>query len=298
MKKIDEYVLDFIDYLMIDKKYSKNTLSAYKRDLEKFKIFFENKDISKIKENDVSDYIAYLKKEFNTPRSISRNLSSLRSFYKYLMIEKEVDNSPFSDVSMPKVKKSLPVVLNSEEINKLLNLKLEDRYSYRNKALLELMYATGLRVSELINIKMNDIDMLNAILRTRGKGNKDRIIPLGEYALVAVTIYINQFRGDFLNGTTSEYLFLNNRGDKLTRQGIFKILKQVAKETGVEKDFSPHTLRHSFASHLLDAGADLRSIQELLGHEDISSTQIYTHIAKDKIKKNYDDFHPHSKKEG
>ncbi len=298
MINLDELITDFIDYLMIDKKYSKNTLSAYKRDLNKFRMFFDTKSIKKIDEKDMNKYLTHLKKELNTPKSISRNLSSLRSFYKYLMIEKVVDDSPLMNVGMPKVKKSLPNVLEGEDIEKLLNLKLSDKFSYRNKALLELMYATGLRVSEIINIKMSDIDIINAILRTRGKGSKERIVPLGEYSLVAVTIYINQFRGEFLKGNTSEFLFLNSRGGKLTRQGVYKILKQIAIQTGVKKEFSPHTLRHSFASHLLDAGADLRSIQELLGHEDISSTQIYTHIAKDKIKENYDEFHPHSKKEG
>ena len=295
---IDELVTDFIDYLMIDKKYSKNTLSAYETDLNKFKHFFKEQNIKKIDEQKMRDYLSHLNVNLSTSKSVSRNLSSLRSFYKYLMIEKVVETTPLENISMPKTKKSLPNVLESDDIEKLLSLKLNDKFSYRNKALLEVMYATGLRVSEIVNIKMNDVDIINAILRTRGKGNKERIVPLGEYALVAISIYISDYRGSFLKGDTSEYLFLNNRGNKLSRQGVFKILKEIAKKTNVKKEFSPHTLRHSFASHLLDAGADLRSIQELLGHEDISSTQVYTHIAKDKIKENYDEFHPHSKKEG
>ena len=159
--------------------------------------------------------------------------------------------------------------------------------------MLELMYATGLRVSELIEVKLSDIDFDNAIIRTMGKGSKERIIPVGDYALAALDIYINGYRDSFLIKGMTEYLFLNNHGVKMTRVGFFKIIKNLAFTLGIKVSFSPHTLRHSFATHLLDAGADLRSIQELLGHSDISTTQIYTHVSKEKIKKEYDNFHPH-----
>lgn len=292
---MNDYINDFIDYLLIDKKYSNNTISSYEKDINKFFVFLKDKKLNEINYNDVNNYLKYLYKEKINDRSIAHNISSLRSFYKYLLIEKIVKESPLELVELPKLSKKLPKVLNEEDITKILNLRLHDHYSYRNKAIIEIMYATGLRVSEVINIKMSDLDINNAIVRTIGKGSKERIIPLGDYALEAIKMYINEYRSKFIKKSYSEYLFLNSRGSKLTRQALFKILKKIAKETNVNKDFSPHTLRHSFASHLLSYGADLRSIQELLGHSDISTTQIYTHLSNKKLKENYDNFHPHSK---
>ena len=196
-------------------------------------------------------------------------------------------------ISSPKREKHLPRVLSENEIDKLLNIPLTDHYSYRNKAILELMYATGLRVSELINLKVNDIDLNMAILKTIGKGSKERIIPLGDYALNYLKIYINEYRSLLIKKDLNDYLFLNNHGNKLTRQGLFKILNKLAREQDIKAEISPHTLRHSFATHLLNGGADLRSIQELLGHSDISTTQIYTHVSNQKLNEDYHKFHPH-----
>lgn len=187
----------------------------------------------------------------------------------------------------------MPSILTEDEILKLLDIELTDNFSYRNKAMLELMYATGLRVSELINLKMQDIDFSQDIIRTFGKGSKERVIPIGDYAKEYLEKYIYEYRGSMLKKENTEYLFLNNHGKQMTRQGFFKIIKKIAKEKGINKELSPHTLRHSFASHLLKYGADLRTIQELLGHSDISTTQIYTHITNEELKKNYEDFHPH-----
>jgi integrase/recombinase XerD len=290
---MNDYIKDYLDYLLIDKKYSNNTISSYKKDLDKYQVFLKNKDLNNINYDDVSLYLKSLHKLGQ--RSIARNISSLRSFYKYLLTEKIVKESPLELVELPKIPKKLPKVLNEEDIDKLLNMKLFDHYSYRNKAIIELMYATGLRVSEVVNIKMSDLDISNAVLRTMGKGSKERILPLGDFALEFISLYINNYRVKFIKKSYSEYLFLNSRGDKLTRQAVFKILRNIAKETGIKKEFSPHTLRHSFASHILSYGADLRSIQELLGHSDISTTQVYTHISNEKLKDNYDSFHPHSK---
>jgi integrase/recombinase XerD len=290
---MNDYIKDYLDYLLIDKKYSNNTISSYKKDLDKYQTFLKNKDLNNINYNDVSLYLKSLHKMGQ--RSIARNISSLRSFYKYLLTEKIVKESPLELVELPKIPKKLPKVLNEEDIDKLLGMKLFDHYSYRNKAIIELMYATGLRVSEVVNIKMSDLDISNAVLRTMGKGSKERILPLGDFALEFISLYINNYRVKFIKKSYSEYLFLNSRGDKLTRQAVFKILRNIAKETNVLKEFSPHTLRHSFASHILSYGADLRSIQELLGHSDISTTQVYTHISNEKLKDNYDSFHPHSK---
>jgi integrase/recombinase XerD len=290
---MNDYIKDYLDYLLIDKKYSNNTISSYKKDLDKYQTFLKNKDLNNINYDDVSLYLKSLHKMGQ--RSIARNISSLRSFYKYLLTEKIVKESPLELVELPKIPKKLPKVLNEEDIDKLLGMKLFDHYSYRNKAIIELMYATGLRVSEVVNIKMSDLDISNAVLRTMGKGSKERILPLGDFALEFISLYINNYRVKFIKKSYSEYLFLNSRGDKLTRQAVFKILRNIAKETNVLKEFSPHTLRHSFASHILSYGADLRSIQELLGHSDISTTQVYTHISNEKLKDNYDSFHPHSK---
>lgn len=179
------------------------------------------------------------------------------------------------------------------DIDKLLNFPIITAFDYRNRAIIELLYATGLRISELANLKIQDINLESSIVFCVGKGNKERFIPLGEMAKIAVFDYINYYRSSLLKGHIVDYLFLNNHGRSLTRQGLFKIIKKAAGNAGITKDFSPHTLRHSFATHLLNGGADLRSVQELLGHSDITTTQIYTHISNDKIKDDYNNFHPH-----
>ena len=197
-----------------------------------------------------------------------------------------------STIELPKTKKSLPKVLTIEEVDKLLDITLKDAYSYRNKAMLELMYATGLRVSELVNLKIHDIDFINETVRTMGKGNKERIIPMGEIAIHYLKLYLEIYRSQLLKKDYTDDLLLNNHGKCMTRQGFFKILKKLAKEKDIKTSFSPHTLRHSFATHLLENGADLRSIQELLGHSSISTTGIYTHVSNEELKENYK-YHPH-----
>lgn len=291
---IDTYINEFTEYLIIDKKYSENTIKAYNNDLKKFKNFIENKTINNIDENNIKDYIKYLNKENNDTRTISHNISTLRSFYKFLLIEKKVNKNPMEYIELPKTKKSLPKTLSIEEIDKLLDINLTDAFSFRNKAMLELMYSSGLRVSELINVKIHDIDVSNCIIRIMGKGSKERIVPLGDYAIRYIELYLKEYREKLIKRELNDYLFLNNHGAKMTRQGFFKILKQIAKEKNIKTNFSPHTLRHSFATHLLNGGADLRSIQEMLGHSDISTTQIYTHVSKEKLKENYNNFHPHA----
>lgn len=284
----------FCNYLLIDKKYSKNTIESYKRDLNKFNIFC-NKKSSSIKEADVKEYLKELTKLNESKTTISRNISSLRSYYKFLLTEKIISSNPMENIELPKLDKRLPKTLDENDIDVLLDIKLIDNYSYRNKAMIELMYATGLRVSELINLKIHDIDFDMALLKTLGKGSKERIVPIGDYALYYIKIYVDNYRNTMIKKEYNDYLFLNNHGKQMTRQGFFKILKKVALDNGINKDFSPHTLRHSFATHLLNHGADLRSIQELLGHSDISTTQIYTHVSNKQLRDNYDSFHPHSK---
>lgn len=289
----DTYIEQFIEYLIIDKKYSENTIKAYNNDLKKFKNFIK-KDINLINENDIKNYIKYLNKNSNDTKTISHNISTLRTFYKFLLIENKIKSNPMEYIEIPKIKKTLPKTLSIEEIDKLLDIKLNNPFSYRNKAMLELMYSSGLRVSELVNVKIHDIDTSNCIIRIMGKGAKERIVPLGDYAINYIELYLKEYREKLTKKELNDYLFLNNHGKKMTRQGFFKILKQIAKEKNIKTEFSPHTLRHSFATHLLNGGADLRSIQEMLGHESISTTQIYTHVSKEKLKENYNNFHPHA----
>lgn len=294
MNNINECIEKFIEYLIIDKKYSENTVKSYKNDLKKYETFMKNINIQNIKENHIKNYLKYLKDNNNDNRTINHNISTLRSFYKFLLIEKIIKDNPMEYIEMPKTKKSLPKTLSIEEIDKLLDIKLTNSFSYRNKAMLELMYSSGLRVSELVNVKIHDIDVSNCIIRIMGKGKKERIVPLGDYAIKYIDIYLKEHRNKLIKRELNEYLFLNNHGKKMTRQGFFKILKQLAREKNIKTDFSPHTLRHSFATHLLNGGADLRSIQEMLGHESISTTQIYTHVSKEQLKENYNNYHPHA----
>lgn len=289
MKEIDL----FCNYLLIDKKYSSNTIESYRSDLTKFNDYI-NKSIIDIRECDVKEYLKDLTHHEESKKTIARNISCLRSFYKFLIIEKIVTTNIMENIEIPKLDKTLPKILDEEDIDNLLDIELVDSYSYRNKAMLELMYATGLRVSELVNLKVHDVYLDMALVRTIGKGSKERIIPMGDYALYYLKEYLENYRDGMLKREYNDYLFLNNHGKQMTRQGFFKILKNLANEKNIKKDFSPHTLRHSFATHLLNHGADLRSIQELLGHSDIATTQIYTHVSNKQLRENYDDFHPHS----
>lgn len=289
---IQEEIKNFRSYLLVEKKYSTNTIDAYMRDLLKFQEFTQKK-ISSIQEEEIHNYLKQLSIEGLNERSISRMISCLKSFYKFLLIDKVIEKNPMENIEIPKLKKSLPHTLTEEEVTCLLEVPLVDSFSFRNKAMLEVLYATGIRVSELVNLKLGDIDLENATLRTMGKGNKERIVPLGEYALHYLAIYLQDYRSTLLKRDYNDYLFLNNHGKQITRQGFFKIIKARAKEANITKELSPHTLRHSFATHLLNRGADLRSIQELLGHSDISTTQIYTHISNEHLKENYKEFHPH-----
>ncbi|MFA5602943.1 MAG: site-specific tyrosine recombinase XerD [Bacilli bacterium] len=287
---------DYLGYLRIEKKLSENTIQSYRNDLEKY-ITHTKKNVDSIKKEDITSYIEYLKKNNISSRSIARNITSIKGLHKYLIREKITSYNPSEYIDMPKIKKGLPKSLNTEEINKLLDIKLNTPYDYRNKAMLELLYASGLRVSELIHLKIHDVNLNMAVVRCMGKGNKERINPLGETAIYYLKQYIDIYRNKLLKGYFTDYLFLNNHGKGITRQGFFKMLKKIAKEQGIKKEFGPHTIRHTFATHLLDGGADLRSIQEMLGHSDISTTQIYTDISNDTIRQNYDKYHPRSKKE-
>lgn len=288
------YINDYLDYLKIDKKYENNTISSYKNDLKKFNEFLKNKSIINIKKEDIISFLSTERNNKKSDKTLSHNLTVLKNFYKYLEITEKINYNPTNDLEQPKTIKSLPHVLSINEVELLLDFDLNKKQDYRDKAILELLYSSGLRISELINLKLENINLNENLVRVMGKGKKERIVPIGDYATYYLDLYIKEYRKLFLKGKISDYVFINASGNKLSRQSVFKMLQKRKEEKQIKTKFSPHTLRHSFASHMLENGADLRSIQELLGHSDISTTQIYTHIGDKKIRENYDESHPHS----
>lgn len=280
----NELITKYIDYLQYERKLSKNTINSYKNDLNDYNLFF-NGNIKNNKYKDIEKYLNSIQ-NLNT-RSIAHRITVINSFYNFLVDDKIINENPCTNITSPKLPKKLPNYLTEEEVNKLLDINLLTPYDYRNKAMLELLYGTGLRISELINLKINDIDIHNCFIRVFGKGKKERIVPISDIVIKYLEIYINEYRNLILKNKISDYLFISNAGTNISRQGFFKILKQECKKSGIEKNVSPHVLRHSFATHLLKHGANLRVIQELLGHEDISTTQIYAHLVNEKLKDDY-----------
>lgn len=290
--KLPPHGEDFINYLKIDKNYSEHTIDSYKFELEKLSKFLDTYKLSlSLQENDIGKYIHTL--QYESARSISHNISCMRSFYKFLQINHYIPSNPFEEIALPKQPQTLPKILSIDEIELLLDIQVTNAFQSRNKAILELMYASGLRVSELINLKMENVNFEMSIVITMGKGQKERMIPIGDYALKALYTYICEYRNQLLIKGKSDYLFINNHGGKLTRQAVFKMIRSLAKEKGIKTELSPHTIRHSFATHLLENGANLRIIQEMLGHSSLSTTQIYTHVSTEKLKKDYQTYHPH-----
>ena len=281
-------------YLLTEKHLSDNSISSYLEDIYMYLKYLESQKINdpiKIKYENLLSYLEYLDTNKYSIYSVVRKISSIRLFHNYLNKIYKIEDISVK-IENPRFYKNLPNVLSIEEVEKLLDIKLIDAYSYRNKAMLELMYATGLRVSELVNLEITNIDLEENIVRCFGKGKKERIVPIGEYALNYLKIYMTNYREKLKKKNLCDKLFLNNHGKQLTRQGFFKIIKNIAKENGIEKNISPHTLRHSFATHLLNNGADLRSIQTMLGHSNISTTGIYTNINNETLKENYSLYHP------
>ena len=291
-----EFLDDFSNYLKIDKNYSDNTIESYIRDI-RFFLKYINKDIEDISKKDIEKYILHILPEYNES-SVNRMIASIKSFYKYLSIYKGFINVA-EDIESLKRKKALPKYLSISEVDKLLDIKLETPFDYRNKTMLELLYATGLRASELINLDINNIDLNNMVVNVYGKGSKERIVPLSKIAVNYLDMYINNYRNQLFvkNQKPTDALFLNNHGQRITRQGLFKMIKEVGKVQGIDKEITPHVLRHSFATHLIECGADIRSVQELLGHENVVTTEIYTHLANNFIKNNYNEFFNRSVKE-
>lgn len=289
---------DFINYCIFEKGLSENTKKAYINDLNIYIEFLKNNNITsinKVSSKDIEKFLEQRNKKDDSISTIAHKLTTIKNFHSYLLKTKKVTNDVSLNIARAKLPKRIPKALTVEEVDILLDIKLNTIFDYRNKAMLELMYGTGLRVTEIINLKIFDVDETNCIIRIMGKGSKERIVPIGEYSMYYLNLYLEK-RKNFLKGNTTEFLFLNNHGKKMTRQGFYKVLKKILKEKELDENISPHTLRHSFATHLLNRGADLRSIQEMLGHSDISTTKIYTHVSMEKVKEDYKEYHPRDHK--
>ena len=284
----DEYINNFLLYLEMDLNYSKNTINTYLNALNHLNYEIK-KDILKLTSKDIESFISELELESS---SISNYLSAYKTFYNYYIKIGQISINPIDKVDTPKLSKHLPTYLTVEEVDKLLDIEIKDAFSARNKSILELLYATGLRISELINLEFKNIDLNDCIVRIMGKGSKERIVPINDLAIKYLKIYVKDYRHKLVKTEQNNYVYLNNHGKKMTRQGVFKMIKKRTLETGIKKDVSPHTLRHSIATHMLENGADLRIIQEFLGHESIGTTQIYTHLTNQKLKNDYMEYFP------
>lgn len=281
-------------YLLTEQHLLDNSISSYVTDIYKYLEYMEDKKIDScfnIRRDDLINYLGSLDKDNYSIYSVVRKISALRKFHFFLFKKYKIEDIT-EYLENPRFYKKIPDVLSIEEVDMLLDIPLNDAFSYRNKAMIELMYATGLRVSELVNLEITNIDLDEGFVRCFGKGNKERIVPIGEVALKYLKIYLNHYRDSLKKTRLSNKLFLNNHGDGMTRQGFFKILKGIAKEKVIDRNITPHMLRHSFATHLLNNGADLRSIQMMLGHTNLSTTQIYTTVNNQVLKENYDLYHP------
>lgn len=285
----NELVEDFKKYLMLERRYSDNTVESYIRDVRMFLISL-GKDVDDISKGDIEDYILEILPTLDSS-SINRKIASIKSFFKYLCNFRGFVNVAEGLESL-KRKQRLPKYLTIEEVDRLLNIKLESAFDYRNKAMLELLYATGLRASELINLDTTNLDLFNMTLKVHGKGNKERIVPVSKMAIKYLALYLAEYRSKLFvkKKKACDKLFLNNHGCGLTRQGLYKILKELSVNAGIDKDITPHVLRHSFATHLIECGADIRSVQELLGHENAETTEVYTHLANNFVAESYNKY--------
>ncbi|WP_164668706.1 site-specific tyrosine recombinase XerD [Virgibacillus doumboii] len=288
---------DFFHYLQVERGLSDNTLKSYKRDLKQYMLYIEKvsqktgwDDVTR---TDIIGFLYKLKDDGKSAATIARTISSIRSFHQFLIREQLVNQDVSIHIETPKKERKLPSILSPQDVEALLTIRSDTPLRNRNKAMLEVIYATGLRVTELISLKVSDLHLTMGFVRCFGKGSKERIVPLGDIAKNAVEDYLQNARPALTKRKLDENaLFVNQHGRPLSRQGFWKILKGAAKDAGIKKELTPHTLRHSFATHLLENGADLRSVQEMLGHADISTTQIYTHVTKARLKDIYQTYHP------
>lgn len=291
-----ELIDTFLNYLSVERGLSNNTISAYRRDLNLYVGFLLKNQIDalgKASKNDIVNFMLFQKDQGLSVNSISRRLTAVRIFYRFLVRERLLKTDPSSLVDSPKTWKKIPDALSLNEIELLINQpNIRKMQGIRDRAVLEVLYATGMRVSEVVNLKLDNVKLDVGFVRCIGKGNKERIIPLGKKAIESINRYLSDSRVSFLNKKESDFLFLNRFGNKISRQSLWKLIKKYAKSAKIKNPIKPHILRHSFATHLLEHGADLRSVQEMLGHSNISTTQIYTHINKDRLKTIHKTFHP------
>ena len=292
---MEQRIVDFTEYLREEKKSSENTVLSYARDLRGFSRFMKESgvlDFAKVNRTNVMAYVYELQKQHKAGATVSRNIASIRSFFQFLQKDGIVTDNPAADLELPKVEKKVPEILSLEKVELLLEQPVgEEDKEIRDKAMMELLYATGIRVTELISLKVEDVNLPLEYIRC-GAQPKSRIIPIGAQAKFALYRYMEKARGNMVLRTDEETLFVNCNGKPMTRQGFWKIIKSYARKAGIEEDITPHTLRHSFAAHLIENGADLRSVQEMLGHSDISTTQIYTKLTNQKLKNVYAKAHP------
>ena len=285
-----DIIESFKTYLITEKYLVDNSVESYYLDIKCY-LEYLDKDYKKITREDIKDYLKYLNNSNYSKASTDRKISSIKTFHHYLYRYYSIEDVS-KNIERSKKQRKLPNILAIEEIDILLNFELKTPFDYRNKAMLELMYATGLRVSEIINLTLNNIDLENKIVRCYGKGNKERMVPFGDICKSYLEIYINNYRTSLLKKYITDSLFLNNHGKKMTRQGFELIVNEITKKQNLNRKITPHMLRHSFATHLLNNGADLRSIQIMLGHDNLSTTQIYTNVSNQILKENYDLYHP------
>ncbi len=293
---INNLIEDYLHYLTVERGLAKNTVMSYRNDLLQFAVFLKKREINSLDNIERQVVIDFMQQETDQKKatsSIVRSVTSLRKFFQYLMEEEKIKKDPMQLIDAPKRKEHLPEVLSTKEVEKLLNSPdTGKKLGLRNRAILEVMYATGLRVSEIVNLQLSNLHLSMGLIQTIGKGSKERIVPIGDQAVKWVDQYLQKVRPELLGRKNSSYLFLNNHGRELTRQGIWKNLKAEVRKAGIKKNVTPHTLRHSFATHILENGADLRVVQELLGHADIATTQIYTHLSKRRLADIYNRYHP------
>ncbi len=289
------HIATFLHYVQVERGLAPTTVEAYRRDLEKFARYCQQHHLAlvRIDRQHILDFLGQLYKQRLDSRSVARQLSSLRNFYRFLLQEEVIQHDPTLHVESPRIWKRLPGYLSLDEVERLLACPdTRTPAGLRDKAMLELLYATGLRVSELINVQVSDIQFEMGFLRCLGKGSKERVIPIGKVALAAVERYLAAGRPKLVRQRAGSQLFLNRRGQALTRQGFWKLLRAYGQHAGIRSRLTPHRLRHSFATHLLERGADLRCVQMLLGHADVSTTQIYTHVAQERLRQIYRAHHP------
>ncbi len=280
---------EYSHYIIVEKGLSKNTYKSYFDDINKFKEYLISKKITSFGDVDREVIVGYLKfiGDKISPKSVNRHIVSLRNFYLFLLEENKIEENPFEKIENLSIKRKLPTILTVDEVIALIESTSKDKYGLRDKAMIALMYSCGLRVSELVTLKVSDLFLQEKLVKCKGKGSKERMVPINDYAISVVTDYMKESRNELLGNKKSGFLFLNNKGNVISREYFWKIIKYLALKANITKDIHPHTLRHSFATHLLENGANLRIIQTLLGHSDITTTQIYTHVSSASLAENY-----------